>query len=297
MPDINKDSGLDTGQIEDRRGQRSFGLPGGGLAFGGGTVGIILTLVVVLLQSGLLSGSGLGSGLGNLNDQTYDGSTLAQNCQTGADATEREDCLAVAYVNSIQRYWTDDFARRGVVYEPAKTTFFTDQTQTACGLASSQSGPFYCPGDAKVYIDLGFFDELHSRFGARGGPFAPGYVLAHEYGHHIQDLQGTLGSVGGDQQGAESASVRTELQADCLAGVWAQHAAQTGIITSLSAADIADALDAAAAVGDDRIQQDANVSVNSETWTHGSAAQRQKWFSTGYDQGDMNACDTFSGDI
>jgi hypothetical protein len=296
MPDINKDSGLDTGQIEDRRGQRSLGLLGGGLAFGGGTVGIILTVAFVLL-SGVLNSSGLGAGLGNLNDQTYDGSTLSQDCQTGADATQREDCLAVAYVNSIQRYWTDEYARRGKVYEPAKTTFFTDQTQTACGPASSATGPFYCPGDQKVYIDLGFFDQLRSQFGAHGGPFAPGYVLAHEYGHHIQDLQGTLGSVAGDRQGAESASVRTELQADCLAGVWAQHAAQTGIITSLTPADIADALDAAAAVGDDRIQQESSGRVNSETWTHGSAAQREKWFSTGYEQGDIDSCDTFSGGI
>jgi predicted metalloprotease len=281
---------LDPSQIEDRRGSgRTLAIGGGGL----GVVGVIIALVLTLTGGG-------GSAADILNQLTQlegvqtnggapDGSALEQ-CQTGADAERTEDCRIVGYVNSIQQYWGG--AIQGYTVVP--TVFFSGATHTACGAASTDVGPFYCPGDRKVYIDLGFFRELRDRFGATGGPFAQAYVLAHEYGHHVQDLQGILDRIGRDREGPESAAVRSELQADCYAGVWAGNAVSTGFLTAVSDADIADALNAAAAVGDDRIQRMTQGQVNPETWTHGSSAERQQWFSTGYQSADPSACDTFS---
>ena len=247
----------------------------------------------------LLSGGGLGQ-LAPLDDRRVgQGDTpgqVSEECRTGEDANERQDCRIVAVVNSVQRFWDGVFERSGQNYTYADTVFFTDQVETGCGFASAQVGPFYCPNDQLVYIDLGFFEELESRFGV-GGIFTQAYVIAHEYGHGVQNQLGVLDMIGGDRQGPESRAVRSELQADCYAGVWAANAVETGLIEQLTQADINQALDAASAIGDDRIQQSTQGQVNPETWTHGSAEQRRRWFSRGYERGRPAACDTFTGAI
>jgi predicted metalloprotease len=291
-----KNARLDPSQVEDRRGQGGLALPGGGLAAGGGGLGLVVLLVYVGIT--LLANNGDLGSLQNLDDQSVanqpPSSELRTECTSGAAANAREDCRIVGVVNSTQTYWQNQFQRNGRQYALSSTVFFTGSTQSGCGTATSDVGPFYCPVDKKVYVDLGFFDDLESRFGAKGGPFAQAYVLGHEYGHHIQNLTGVLDKVRGDRQGPESAAVRSELQADCYAGVWAANAAKTGLIEDVTDADITQALDAAAAVGDDRIQARTQGQVNPETWTHGSSEQRQKWFRTGFRAGDPGACDTFN---
>jgi predicted metalloprotease len=282
---FNPNSSLDPGQVTDRRG---MGGAGGVALGGGGAIGLILLIAYTLL-------GGNPSDLGPVLDPgavTGPGSTaLATDCKTGADANARDECRILGYVNSVQAYWASEFTTSGETYEPVNTVLFTDSTGTGCGTASSATGPFYCPTDKLVYLDSGFFDQLRTQFGAKGGSLAEGYVIAHEYGHHVQDLLGMLGGDSG-ATGPGSQSVRTELQADCFAGVWTNHAASTGFLQPVTDAQIADALDAASAVGDDRIQQESGGGVNPEQWTHGSSAERQHWFSTGYSSGDPAACDT-----
>jgi predicted metalloprotease len=287
-----KDANLDPSQVEDRRGQGGMAFPGGGIAVGGGGLGLV-GLAIYLAIALLGGGGGLGP-LQNLDDQSIGAqppSAIRAECRSGEAANTRADCRIVGDVNSIQAYWADQFQRNGRRYAGATTVFFTGSTDTGCGVATSDVGPFYCPIDKHVYIDLGFFDDLRDQFGATGGPFAEAYVLAHEYGHHVQDLLGRLQG-GSGEAGAQGSSVRTELQADCFAGVWANHAAQTGFLTDVTEGDIADGLDAAAAVGDDRIQARTQGQVDPETWTHGAASQRQHWFTVGYRSGKPAACDT-----
>jgi predicted metalloprotease len=273
---------LDTSQVSDRRGARpSLPMAIGG---GGGIVGVIVVLLLMFAGGG---GSDLGLQLGGTATEEND---LSSKCQTGADANQNDDCRIVGVVNSVQDHWS------GVIdgYEPADTVFFSGSVATGCGNATSAVGPFYCPLDRTIYIDLSFYDDLRQRFGAQGGPFAEAYVIAHEYGHHVEQLLGILDRARDGTTGPASSGVRVELMADCLAGAWARGAVDTGYIEPLSDTDIADGLDAAETIGDDRIQEKTSGQVQPELWTHGSSAQRQTWFLTGYREGTIDDCDTFA---
>jgi hypothetical protein len=297
-----EDASLDTSGVEDRRrgGRgRAVALGGGGL----GVVGVVVVLLVQLLGGG--SGTGGGSttdALGPLLDGLGSGDTatnedLKAACRTGEDANSNTECAVVADIESIQDYWS---GRLGTRYTPSDTVFFTDATDTGCGSATSGVGPFYCPADKKVYIDLAFYDELRTRFGAEGGLFVDAYVLAHEYGHHVQDLLGTSDQVRPGVTGATSGSVRLELQADCYAGTWADHATTVPddsgapLIEQITQDDIDRALDTAGRIGDDYIQRElGNGTVDQQSFTHGTSAQRRAWFTTGFTTGDPARCDTF----
>jgi predicted metalloprotease len=267
-------------------------------------------LVYVLIW--VLGGGGGGGGsvadvvLGQLGQggapATADNSQIQKECRTGADANSHLECAVVADIDSIQAYWSAELPELGKRYTDVPTVWFTGQVSTGCGAADAGSGPFYCPADKRVYIDLSFYDDLKTQFGAAGGPFVNAYVLAHEYGHHVQDLLGTEAKVR-TRQGPKSDSVRLELQADCYAGVWANHATTTPdadgnvLISEITDQDISNALDAASRIGDDYIQKNlGNGTVNQNAFTHGSSAQREKWFTTGYRTGDPTRCDTFGTD-
>ena len=297
---FNDDASLDTSQVESGGGGGR--LSGGMIPIGGGIGGIVLFIVIYLIGqvAGGSSGTQPGIDPGSGSQPGSSGGQDFSQCRTGADANTDATCRVIGTVNSVQAYWATALPAVGKRYTKASTVIYSGSTQSACGTASNQVGPFYCPLDKKVYIDVSFFDELTTRFGADDGALAQEYVVAHEYGHHIQDILGLLDRAQQDPQGATSGSVRTELMADCLAGVWANHAATTEdangktFLKTLTPSDIQSALSAASAVGDDRIQQQASGRINQDTWTHGSSAERQRWFTTGYQTGDLRNCDTFS---
>jgi len=284
--DFNDKARLDTSRVSTSRGR------GRGAAIGGGGLGIVGLLIALVLgvNPADLTGGGGGTG-GFAEDTAVSTGDLASECQTGADADANEQCRVVGIDNSLTAYWTG--AVPGL--EPPSTRIFQGSVTTGCGQATSAVGPFYCPPDQGIFLDLGFFDELETTYGAQGGDFAQAYVLAHEYGHHVQNVDGTSERSRRlpEQSGPQGASTRLELQADCYAGVWAANAQRDGFLT-FDDTDIDEGLSAAAAVGDDRIQEASQGRVEPESWTHGSAEQRQTWFRTGLSKADPRACDTFA---
>jgi uncharacterized protein len=281
-------------QIDTSTASTSGGGGGRIIAIGGGIGGLLIVVVAMLL--GVDPGRVLNQQQMNTSDYSAPGFDLS-TCKTGADANKYVQCRVVATGNSVDAVWQQ--LTRG--YTRPHVRLFSGQVATGCGPATSAVGPFYCPVDQTAYFDTDFFQVLVDQFGSSGGPLAQEYVVAHEYGHHVQNLQGILGRAQQGAQGAQGNGVRTELQADCYAGVWAHYAStvrqeSTGVpyLQPLSDNDIRDALSAAASVGDDRIQKAASGHTNPESWTHGSSAQRQKWFTVGYQTGDPNKCDTFA---
>ena len=286
------DQGHDSPDVEDRRGL------GGGRS-GAAGIGGLLFLVPYLMRSPwgwliLLAAGGYWawSNFSGGGAPADDGQR-AHGAQTTAPAnkTEQEEVHFVSFVlDDTQATWTKNLAATPKPYRHAKLVLFTDATQTGCGYGQSATGPFYCPQDEHVYIDLGFFHELERRFGAPG-KFAQAYVVAHEIGHHVQKVLGINAQNRAPSKGATGTSVRMELQADCFAGIWSRSTDQRHL---LEAGDVDGALRAAAAIGDDRLQKQATGHVSPETWTHGSSAERQKWFRKGFDGGNVSDCDTFA---
>jgi len=316
--ELNENADLESGQVEDLRGATGGGGLGGGggsgfgipIPIGGGKVGIIVTVVVLLIMlfgGGILGRNLLGSS-GSGSQQAGDTTSLQQKCRKeNTDRFKSADCRNYLYVQSVQTFWKTALPQfYGKAYQQVPTEFFANQVNTGCGAADSGVGPFYCPADQRVYIDLTFYQELSDRFGA-SGEFAAPYVIAHEYGHHIQNLLGTSDQVSRAQQRdpgqANHYSVMLELQADCFAGVWAKSAATIKdadgdtLFKSVTQADIQQAVDTAQAIGDDAIQKKAGGQVNQDKFTHGSSAQRKQWLLQGYNTGDPRQCDTFSGAV
>jgi predicted metalloprotease len=281
--------------VIDRRGAGSGGLPvgrGGAVGGGLGVVGVILFLAIQLLGGGDSSAFNVDTGLGG------GGSVPGQPVAIPRSQDPERDLkdFSTYVFTDVQKTWQQTFKRAGQPYEHARLVLYRDGVQTGCGSASSAVGPFYCPADQIVYLDLSFYGDLQNKLGA-SGDFAWAYVIAHEMGHHVQQQLGTSDEVTRlrqDQPGnANELSVRLELQADCYAGVWGHTVYKQG---DLQKGDVREALRAAGAVGDDRLQKQATGTINPDSFTHGTSEQRRSWFEKGYEGGDSNACDTFSPD-
>ncbi|QNJ90203.1 neutral zinc metallopeptidase [Mycolicibacterium fluoranthenivorans] len=289
---FNEGMQIDTSTTSSSGGGRG---PGRGIAIGGGLGGLLIVVVAMFL--GVDPNSVLGQNEVTQNQQAVTPGFDVSQCKTGADANDILGCRIIATGNSVDGVWSQ--LLKG--YTRPHVRLFTGSVDTGCGPATTDVGPFYCPADKTAYFDTDFFQVLVDQFGSSGGPLAQEYVVAHEFGHHVQDLLGNLGRAQQGPGGAEGNGVRTELQADCYAGIWAHYASitrqeSTGVpfLEPLSDKDIADALSAASSVGDDRIQKASTGRINPEQWTHGSSAERQKWFTTGYQTGDPKKCDTFA---
>lgn len=290
------DRQVDVGGIDDRRGMGGGGAP---IAIGGGGLGVVGLLIYVLVN---VLGGGTGGQLVQPGTPIQGGSgtgestsELSQRCNSDGALERYDDCYLIKVYNEINETWSAVFARAGEQYRQPGLAFFEQGVATGCGNASSQVGPFYCPPDEKIYIDIGFLNQLQQEFGAEGR-FAAAYIMAHEAGHHLQTVLGTEREMRRAQQSnpdqANKLSIALELQADCYAGAWSRLSDERGNV-SIGEEHLDQALNAAAAVGDDRIQQRTQGRVNPESWTHGSAADRRKWFLVGFRSGDPSACNTF----
>lgn len=286
----------------DNTARAGGGRRGGAIVLGGGGLGT-LVLVVVLMFMGVDPSMLLGGGSPASQNQggtSQSGGALTE-CRTGADANERDDCLVQATVESADSLWSEAAPAAGIDFDVPQARIFTGSVQTGCGNATAAVGPFYCPADQTIYVDVSFYEQLEGQLGASGGNLAKEYVVAHEYGHHIQARDGTMQRIDRQQTGPQSDQVRLELQADCYAGMWARHAASTtddngtAMLQPLTEQDVNDALSAASAVGDDHIQGEVSGGqVQPDTWTHGSSEQRRNWFVRGYNEGTYEACNTFA---
>lgn len=293
---FNDDVQIDPGRVSDQRG----GGGRGGLVAGGGVsvVGLILALIFgpQVLDQGGDSGSQNGGGAQSQQQSQAD----SARCTSGKAANSDDGCRLIATMESLDEYWKTETADNGIRFHRPEAVLFSGQTRSGCGQATSDTGPFYCPVDETAYVDTSFYKDFTRQFGGSSGPLAQMYIVAHEYGHHVQNLAGDLSESQHDPQGKSSGAVRTELQADCYAGLWAGHAARTKdpesgktFIKPITQTQIKDALAAAASVGDDHIQETSSGRINPDAWTHGSSAERQAWFMQGYRAQSMGACNTF----
>lgn len=290
---FNKGARLDTSRVRRGGGGRR-----GGIAVGGG-LGTIVVLFLLSQFLGVDLTQFVDTGTGG--SSTVEDTSLAEKCRTGQDANTDVECRMVGAANSLEAYWVEELPKYQVTYRSPSLELFTQSTTTGCGAATSAIGPFYCPPDEGVYLDVGFFEVLTRQLGADEGALSQMYVVAHEWGHHVQNIVGTMDEIDRRGTGPTSDAVRLELQADCYAGAWAgdasstEDAGGTPFLQPFTREQLGNALSAAAAVGDDRIQagQSGRGQVSPESWTHGSAEQRQRWFVAGM-QGGPGACDTFN---